>query len=243
MEYPFTRYYFDIDFVDQMTQQKFEVPFVIKALYYIILLVIAISGYSLYVWYLNRNESPSRILNNLNGFLAFDGILISLLKFLDLVLSDYLSEESPIMCLLDIYRVPLFSLTQLIISAISVATILRYFFPQKYLNYSEQWSNKVFGSMILPISILHLLWVGKTCGMCHSDCVMNELFLVLKVSAPFFLLVVICVIIDSVWGWAQIFNRIRLITSCCNDSLVIHINSNATVDQTVTLKVDNHQVF
>ena len=62
------------------------------------------SGFCIYLWYLNRNENTSRILNNLNGFLAFDGIFISLLKFLHLVLVDYLSEDIPIMCLLDIYR-------------------------------------------------------------------------------------------------------------------------------------------
>ena len=62
------------------------------------------SGFCIYLLYLNRSENTSRILNNLNGFLASDGIFISLLKFLHLILVDYLSEDIPIMCLLDICR-------------------------------------------------------------------------------------------------------------------------------------------
>ena len=236
--------FFDINikFVVQMAQQNYEVTSTIKVLYYIqtfTLMLIAVSGYSLYLWYLNGNEnSTSRILNNLNGFLALDGVFISLLKFLNLVLFENFSEESPIMCLLDIYRVPLVSLTNLIISSISVATILRHFFPQKYVDYSEQWSNKVFGLIILTLSMLHLLWVGNTCGMCDDDCVKKELSLVLKVSTPCSLLVVICVTIDCVWGWAQIFDRIRFITSCCDNSSIIQINANATVAHEVSLKVE-----
>ena len=195
--------------LDSITEQKYEIPLFIRALYYLqafSLMIIAISGFSLYLWYLNRSDNTSRILNNLNGFLALDGIYISILKFIHLVLIDYLSEESPIMCILDIYRVPLVSLTNLIISMISVATVLRHFFPQKYLDYSERWNNKICGIVLLTLSILHLLRAGKTCGLCDRECIVNEVCFVLKVSTPCSLLVVISVTIDSVWGFTKIIS-------------------------------------
>lgn len=116
-------------YLNQLIQKNEEIPIVIRLLYYLqafSLMIIALSGYSLYLWYLNsKDENTSRILNNLNGFLALDGIYISILKFTHLVLTEFFTEQSPIMCLIDIYRVPLVSLTSLIMIMISVATLLR----------------------------------------------------------------------------------------------------------------------
>lgn len=62
------------------------------------------------------------------------------------------------------YRAPLVSFTNLTISSISVGTVLRHFFPQKYLDFSERWNNKIFLFVTLTLSMVHLVWVGKSCG-------------------------------------------------------------------------------
>ena len=148
-------------FIENFPQQNNEVHFVIRALYYILaffLMIIAIMGFTIYVWHLNRsNNDMCRLLNNLYGFIALLGIYISLHKFTHLVLSDYFSEQNPMMCLLDVSRIYFASLASLIINMISVALILRQFFPQKYLDLSEMWSNKVFGIVIMALSSLNLV--------------------------------------------------------------------------------------
>ena len=157
----------------------------------------------------SKSTNNTRILNNLYGFIALDGIYISMHKFIHLVLIDYFSEENPMMCLLDVNRIYMVSLTNLIISMISAATLLRHFFPQIYLDLSEKWRNKTFGIFIMSVSGLHLFWSGKSCGLCQKECIFNKLVLILKVSVPLSLMVVICVTIDSVLGFAKIFNRVR----------------------------------
>ena len=190
-------------------------------------MIIAISGYSNYLWYLNGgfNNSNNSLLNNLFGFVSLDGILISLHKFTYLVLNDNYSEEDPIMCLLDLYRVSLVSSTNLIISSISVATFLKHFFAQKYLDYGERWSNKIFGFFIVAFASTHLIWAGRDCGLCEKDCIFDKFAFILKISTPCFLLVVFIVMMDSVWGIAQMFNKVRNLFSCNEVTPVIQLNS------------------
>ena len=92
---------------------------------------------------------------------------------------------------------------------ISVALILRQFFPQKYLDLSEMWSNKVFGIVIMALSSLNLVWSGKACGLCQTKCIFNEVVFTMQVCLPLLLIAVISVGIDSVWGCAHIFNMVR----------------------------------
>ena len=156
----------------------------------------------------SKSTDNTRILNNLYGFIAIDGIYISIHKFIHLVLIDNFSEENPMMCLLDVNKIYIVSLTNLIISMISAATLLSHFFPKKYLDFSEIWSNKMLGILIVSLSGLHLFWSGKYCGLCQKECIFIELVLILKVSVPCNLLLVLCVTIDSVLGFAKIFNRV-----------------------------------
>lgn len=225
-------------FIENLFRQKYEVHWVIRTLYYLqafCLMTIAILGFTIYLWYVNKsaNNNSKIILNNLYGFCALDGIYISIHKFMHLVLNDYFSEENPMMCLLDIYRIYLVSLTNLIMSTISAAILLRHFFPQKYLDYSEKWSNKGFGILILSLSSLHLIWSSKSCGLCQKECIFYELVLILKVSMPCCLLVAICVTIDSVFGFAKIFNRVRNLI--CKNEITLVYQFNET--PTVTFKV------
>ena len=224
-------------FIENLLGQKYDVHWVIRTLYYLeafCLMTIAILGFTIYLWYLNKSAiNNRRILNNLYGFFALDGIYISIHKFMHLVLNDYFSEENPMMCLLDIYRIYLVSLTNLVVTSISAATLLHHFFPQKYLNYSENWSNKGFGILIVSLSSLHLIWSGKSCGPCQRECIFYELVLILKVSVPCCLLVAICVTIDSVFGFAKIFNRVRNLL--CKNEITLVNQFNET--PTVTLKV------
>lgn len=231
-------------FIENFPYQNNEVHLVIRALYYFlafVLMVISISGFTIYVWHLNRSDNnTSRLLNKLYGFMALNGIYISLHKFTHLVLSDYFSETNPNMCLFDVTRVFVATLTNLIISMTSVALILRQFLPQKYLDLSDRWSNKVFGIVIMAMASLNMIRAGKTCDLCHPDCTMNEIVFTVQVCLPLSVLGVVSVMIDSVWGCAQIFNMVRNLFSSSNEvTPVIEFsptNETPTVNFTVCIK-------
>lgn len=225
--------------IENLPQEDIKLHWVFRAVYYFqafCLMIIAIFGFVIYLFYLNRSaNNTSRMLNNLYGFFALDGINISIHKFTHLVLIDYFSEEIPIMCLLDVFRVHLVSVTNLIISMISTAILLRQIFPEKYLDLSKMWSNKIFGILIMALSSLHLIWSVKTCGLCEPDCIVKQLVFILFISLPWSILVVIYVTIDSVWGFVELFNRVRSLFSC--NSPVMQFNP-ANEALTVNFKVD-----
>ena len=225
-------------FIENFPQEKYEPHWVIRALYYLLafaLMMIAIMGFTIYLWYLKDNNS-SRMLNNLYGFFSFNGIYIALQKFTHLVLRDYVSETNPMMCLLDVFRVYFASLNVLIISMISAATMLKHFYPQKYLDLSEMWSNKIFGIVIMALSSGIMVWSVKTCGLCQPECILYSLVLIFKMCVTFSLLLVICVTVDSVWGFAQMFNRVKSLIFSNEVTPVIQINP-VNEAQTVNFKV------
>ena len=173
--------YFTIDpekllnttFFDPLTEERFEFHWVIRGLQYILVFVftlIAILGFSIYLWYLN-SQVPNSLLSNLYGFMALDGIFICALKVLNLILIKYLELGHPMLCFVNLMRNLIVTFTLLTIGMISAATALRHFNSSKYLDYSENLSNKKFGSVILALSVGLTIYPLIQCCGCENDCI------------------------------------------------------------------------
>ena len=170
--------------------------------------LIAIAGFSLYLWYLNRQNSNS-LLSNLYGFMALDGIFISTQGFLNLILIEYLKQDHPMMCYVNLMKNLIVTLTLLIISMISAATALRHFNSTKYLDYSENWSNIKCGLIILALSVVAIIWTLKLCGGCENVCIMKERQFYFLITIPGSLLVIILLTTDDLFDLCQVLKRIR----------------------------------
>ena len=96
---------------------------------------IAIAGFSLYLWYLNKQNSNS-LLSNLYGFMALDGIFICAQEFFNLILNEFLQQDHPMMCYVTLMRTLIATFTLLTIGMISAASAIRHFNSPKYLEYT-----------------------------------------------------------------------------------------------------------
>ena len=131
---------FNTSFFDHLTEERFEFYWVIKGLQYILVFVftlIAIAGFSLYLWYLNRQNPNSLLLSNLYGFMALGGICFCTQKVLNFILMEYLELGHPMLCYVNLMRNLIVTLNLLTIGMISAATALRHFNLPKYLDFSE----------------------------------------------------------------------------------------------------------
>ena len=217
---------FNTTFFDHLTEERFEFNWVIRGLQYTLVLVftlIAIAGFSLYLWYLNRQKSNS-LLSNLYGFMALDGICISALRFLNLILNEFLERDHPMMCYVNLMRSLIVTFTLLIISMISAASAIRHFNSPKYLDYSENWSNIKLGSIILALAVVVTIWSLKQCGGCENDCITEKRKFIILVTIPCSLFVIILVTIDDVIGFSQIRDRIESMLSGNFATPVMNIN-------------------
>ena len=202
---------FNKTFFDQLTEERFEFYWVITGLQHIFVFaftLIAIVGFSIYLWYLNSKDANS-LLSNLYGFMALDGICLCTIKVLNLILTEYLERDHPMICYVNLTRTLVVTLTLLTIGVISAATAMRHFNSPKYLDYSEIWSNMKFGSIILALSVVATIWSLIQCGGCENDCITKERTFIILVTIPGSLLVIILVTIDDVLGISQIRNRIE----------------------------------
>ena len=201
---------FNTNFFAPFTEERFEYYWAITGLQKIFAFAftfIAIAGFSLYLWYLNRQNTNS-LLSNLYGFMALDGICISTQWILNLILIEYLEQDHPMMCYVNLMRTLIVTLTLLIISMISAASALRHFHSTKYLDYSEIWSNMKCGSIILTLSVVATIWSLKLCGGCENDCIMKKRKFFFLITIPGSLLVIILLTTDDVFGLSQVLKRI-----------------------------------
>ena len=230
---------FNTTFFKPLGEERFEFRWVITGLEKIFISAftfIAISGYSLYLWYLNRHNSNS-LLNNLYGFIALDGIFLTAEKFLQSILFEFLEQDHPIMHYVHFLGILLLTFfTLLLISMISAASAIRHFNSPKYLEYSETWSNMKFGSVILFLSVVATICTLIQCVVFENDCVkMRPLFII--VTLPCSLLVIILVTIDDVYGISQIRNRIRSLLFGNFETPVMNINPASEVKVSSKLNV------
>ena len=201
---------FKTTFFEQLTNERFEFYWVITGLQNIFAFAftsIAVSGFSLYLWYLNRQKSNS-LLSNLYGFMALIGICICAQEFFYLILIEFLERDHPMIGHVNLMRTLIFTLTLLIIGVISAATALRHFNSPKYLDYTENWSNMKFGLIILALSVVATIWSLTQCGGCENDCIKKKRQFIILVTIACSLFVIILVTIDGVIGISQISNAI-----------------------------------
>ena len=201
---------FNITFFEQLTEERLDVYWVITGLQKICALAltsIAIAGFSLYLWYLNRQNSNS-LLSNLYGFMALDGICICVQEFFNLVLIEFMEQDHPMIGYVNLMRTLIFTLTLITIGIISAATAIRHFNSPKYLDYTENWSNMKFGLIILALSVVATIWSLTQCGGCENDCIKKKRQFIILVTIPCSLFVIILVTIDDVIGFYPISNAI-----------------------------------
>ena len=198
--------------------------------------IISVSGFGIYLWYLNSNAiNTSRLLNNLYGFAALGGIFISPLWFIHLICVQTFEKEHGIFYVLYILKIFLGSLGSMIIVMISMATILRHFKPQKYLDYSDRWSNRIFGIFILLVSLLRVILSITTCGpYVVEECIKRQsvIYLLVIIQGP--ILSFLCVLIDDLWGFDQIMNRLRKFTSSNEEAPVLSVTAETEGTGTVS---------
>ena len=222
---------FNITFFEQLTEERLDVYWVITGLQKICALAltsIAIAGFSLYLWYLNRQNSNS-LLSNLYGFMALDGICICAQEFLNLILIEFLERDHPMICYVNLMRTFIVTLTLLTIGMISAATAIRHFNSTKYLDYSEIWSNMKFGIIILALSVVATIWSLTQCGGCENDCITKKRRFIILVMFSCSLFVIILVTIDDVIGISQIRNSIESLLFRNFTTSVININPGSEI--------------
>ena len=239
---------FNTTFFEQSTEKRFEFYWAITGLEKIFgfaFTFITISGFSLYLWYLNRQNSNS-LLSNLYGFMALDGICISTQGFFSLFLIKYLEQDHhmmcyvefleqdhPMMCYFNLMKNLIVTFTLLIISMISAATALRHYNSTKYLDYSENWSNIKCGLIILTLSVVATIWTLKLCGGCENVCIMKERKFFFLITIPTSLLVIILLTTDDLFDLCQVLKRIRSLFFGNDSTPVITISPVSEVSKKV----------
>ena len=223
------------NFFEKLPEERFDFYWVITGLQKIFAFAftfIAIAGFSLYLWYLNRQNSNS-LLSNLYGFMALDGICISTQGLLNLILIEYLEQDHPMLCYVNLMKNLIVTLTLLIISMISAATALRHFNSTKYLDYSENWSNIKCGLIILALSVVATIWTLKLCGGCENVCIMKERKFFFLITIPTSLLVIILLTTDDLFDLCQVLKRIRSLFFGNDSTPVITISPVSEVSKKV----------
>ena len=186
------------------------------------LTIIALLGFSLYLWYLKSSDdqSQSRLLNILNGYLSLTGIGFSLIQ-LKFILKPEQYESYSFLIIGRIAVVHVIAVATIFL-LISWATILNHFKPGLYLDISVSWSNKI----AIPSLILAFIFTEQALNFsCPKKYYKCEVFrLRTMVMIPATLTSFICqllVIIDDIWSWRKIFNRLR---GLCGQNIVTPAN-------------------
>ena len=135
--------------------------------------ITALLGFGLYLWYLKSSDdqSQSRLLNILNGYLSLAGIGFSLM----LLKSSLKQEQHDSYLFLISARigaVHVIAITTIFL-LISWATILNHFKPGLYLDISVSWSNRI----AIPSLILAFFLTEQALNFsCPEKFLMCEVF-------------------------------------------------------------------
>ena len=188
------------------------------------LTITALIGFVLYLWYLRSSDdqSQSRLLNILNGYLSLTclGFCLTLLPN---VLQLQLKQDEPYLFLIALRIIAIYIIAvSTIFLLISWATILSHFKPGLYLDISVSWNHKI----AIPSLILSFILAEQAVNFsCPEKFLICEGFrLRTLVMIPATLTSFLCqllVIIDDIWGWRNIYSRIR---GLCRQNLVTPAN-------------------
>ena len=172
-----------------------------------ILTTVAFFGYGFYLWYLKSSDdqSQSRFLNILNGYLSYTCMGFSLM----LLYASQQDEDERLLILARISAVFVIAVSTIFL-LISWATILNHFKPSLYLDMSVSWNHRI----AIPISIFAFILTEQAVNFsCPEKFLQCEVFrLRTMVLIPATLTSFICqllVIVDDIWGWKNIYRHFR----------------------------------
>ena len=187
-----------------------------------ILTITALLGFGLYLWYLksSNDQSQSRLLNVLNGYLSLTCIGFCL-TLLSVLIQKEQDESYSYFIVVRISAVHIIAVSTIFL-LISWATILNHFKPGLYLDISVSWSHKIAIPSLMLCFILAEQAVNFSCPEKFLKC---EVFRVRTlVMIPATLTSFLCqllVIIDDILGWRNMYSRIR---GLCRQNLVTPAN-------------------
>ena len=171
------------------------------------LTLVACLGFGSYLWYLKSSDdqSQSRMLNILNGYLSYTCIGFSLA----LLYASYYKNDERILILARISAVFVIAVSTIFL-LISWASILNHFKPSLYLDISMTWSHR----LAIPLSIFAFIITEQAVNFsCPEKFLQCEVFrLRTMVLIPATLTSFICqllVIVDDIWGWKNIYRHFR----------------------------------
>ena len=179
----------------------------------ITLTVVALLGFGFYLWHLKSNgdQSQSRLLNILNGYLS----LICMGFSLTLLYAS--QQEGRILIFTRISAVHVIAVSTIFL-LISWATILNHFKPSLYLDISVSWSHRI----AIPLSIFAFILTEQaihfSCPEKFLECEVYRLRTIVMIPATLTsFLCQLLVIIDDIFGWKNIYKRLR---GLCRQNLV-----------------------
>ena len=167
----------------------------------ITLTIVALLGFGFYLWHLKSNgdQSQSRLLNILNGYLSLTCMGFSL----TLLYASH--QEERILIFTRISAVHIIAVSTIFL-LVSWATILNHFKPSLYLDISVSWSHRI----AIPLSIFAFILteqaINFTCPEKFLKCEVYRIRTIVMIPATLTsFLCQILVIIDDICGWKGIY--------------------------------------
>ena len=192
------------------------------------LTITALFGFGLYLWYLKSSDdqSQSRLLNILNGYLSLTCIGFSLTVFAMYGLQWFQTKHLTFITV-EIGGAHIIAVSTIFL-LISWATILNHFKPDLYLDISVSWSHKIaipslIFAYILAEKALYFSCTDKFCKIFRV-----RTFVMIPATLTSFLCQLL-VIVDDIWGWRKIYRRLK--GMCRQNSVSPDINGNIDSNQ------------
>ena len=210
------------------TENLHDVWTIVILIIQISLTIAALLGFGLYIWYLKSSDdqTQSRLLNILNGYLSLTCIGFSLTLFAVYDLLQLFQPKNGTFIAVEMGGVHIIGISSIFL-LISWATILNHFKPDLYLNISVSWSHKVaipslIIAFILTERALYFSCTDKSCKMFRI-----RTFAMIPATLTSFLCQLL-VIFDDIWGWRNIYRRLQ---GMCRQNIVSP-NTNGNIDST-----------
>ena len=183
--------------------------------------IVALLGFGFYLWHLKSNgdQSQSRLLNILHGYLSLICMEFSLILLYGPSPQDF--KNNPVLFRIGAVHV---IAVPTIFLLVSWATILNHFRPGLYLDISVSWSHRIAVSSLIFAIILTEQAANFSCPEKFLKCEMFRVRTIVMLPATLIsFLCQLLVIIDDIFGWKNIYNRLR---ELCRQNLVSPVQPN-----------------
>ena len=168
------------------TENLHDVWTIVILIIQISLTIAALLGFGLYIWYLKSSDdqTQSRLLNILNGYLSLTCIGFSLTLFAIYDVLQLFQPKNGTFIAVEMGGVHIIGISSIFL-LISWATILNHYKPDLYLDISVSWNHKIYipsfiFAFILAEQALYFSCTDKSCkrniyrrlqGMCRQNIV------------------------------------------------------------------------